>query len=70
MEKEPSPDKFVKPNLEDDMSSSSRGKGKCKVSPNLEKEVQNPSIKVTKRKRYVLATTNPATSTPTTPKPK
>ena len=50
-EKEPSPNKSAKPNLEDDMPSSSRGKGKNKGGPNLEKEVQNPSIKVTKKKR-------------------
>ena len=52
MEKEPSLDKHVEPILEEDMSSSSRDKGKSKVSkeiPSLEKEAQNPSIKVTKR---------------------
>ena len=68
--KETSPDKSTKPNLEDDMPSSSRGKGKNKGGPNLEKEVQNPSIKVTKRKRYVLILTNPVASTLVTPRPK
>lgn len=64
----PSPDKLVEPILEGNAIISSRDKGKCKVgkeSPILEKEVQNPSIKITKRKRYV-----PAASTPATPKPK
>ncbi len=70
MEKEPSPDKSAKPNLEDDMLRSSRGKGKHNVSPNLEKEVQNPSVKVMKRKRSILVATYPATSTLVTPKPK
>ena len=45
IEKEPSLDKPTKPNLEDDMSSSSRGKGKCKASLNLEKEVQIPLLR-------------------------
>ena len=70
MEKELSPDKSVKLNLEDDIPRSSRGKGKHKVSPNLEKEVQNPSTNITKRKRYVLVETNPTSSTLVTPKPK
>ena len=68
MEKEPSPDKPTKPNLEDDMLNSSRGKGKHKVSPNLEKEVQNPSFKVRQRKRYVPAATKPTSSTLVMPK--
>ena len=32
MEKEPSPDKLVEPILEENIPSSSRDKGKCKVS--------------------------------------
>jgi len=35
MEKESSLDKLAKPNLEDDMLSSSRGNEKNKLSPNL-----------------------------------
>ena len=52
------------------MPSSSRDKGKHKDSPNFEKEVKNPSVKVTKRKRSVPVATNLITSTLVTPKPK
>ena len=69
-EKEPSPKFFSKPNLEDEILSSSRDKYKSKVSPNLEKEMQNPSIKVTKRKRFVPIVTYRTTSTTVMPNQK
>lgn len=69
----PSPDKLVEPILEGDIPSSSRDRGKSKVgkeSPHLEKEAQNPYVKVTKRKRSIPTTTTPTTSTLVAPKPK
>lgn len=69
----PSHDKPIEPILEGDIPSSSRDKRKHKVgkeSPNLEKEAQNPYVKVTKRKMYVPTTTTLAASTLVAPKPK
>ena len=69
----PSSNKPVEPILEGNLPSSSRDKGKHKVgkeSPNLEKEAQNPSAKVTKSKRFILVATIHVASIPVMPQPK